>query len=94
MSGQQFHYILSLNRNKASDIVNFFEERWPEALKKVEQNLLTGKAQVYLRTDKSSFHSIVMHTRIKFGRRAIISFAGFDDEQWAANNDIRFCANT
>lgn len=94
MSNQEFHYLVSLNKNKASDIVNFFEEKWPEAIKKVEQNLLTGKVQVYLKLDKLSFYSLVRYTRTKFGRRAIVSFVGFDDEQWAANNDIRFCKNT
>jgi hypothetical protein len=94
MSNQEFHYLVGLNRNKASDIVNFFEEKWLAALKKVEPNLLTGKVQVYLKMNKSDFHSLVMHTRLKFGRRAITSFIGFDDEQWVANNDIRFCANT
>jgi hypothetical protein len=94
MSNFEFHYLLNLNKNKASDIVNFFEEKWPDALKKVEQNLLTGKMQVYLKMDKSRFHSLVMYTRLKFGRRAIASFAGFDDEQWITNKDIRFCANT
>jgi hypothetical protein len=91
---KNFHYLLTLNQKKASAVVNFFEERWPEAIKKVEQNLLTGKVEVYLHMNKPNFHSLIVHTRVKFGRRCIASFVGFDDEQWTANNDIRFCTNT
>lgn len=77
----KYHYVLEMPFERYFAIDEFLTKYWSKIIMGSGTNLITGKSDIHLYSDKPTAHLAIMAIRSKFGSRSI-KFKSYTEEEW------------